>query len=225
MSVASELNRLHRASFEAPDAVFLKLAVRSHRARILTALEEVHFASSAYFDDLLIIGVPGVLSVALFAWPEPLGRARRIAIDVVRADRRALREPVSFTFELEPEERPSLEETPPVEVTLAEVVEPSTGRRQVVLGPPGRQARWTQILPAEAKLEREVQRLEKDGSPVLVLVDTRTYSYRMTCACGRVRYSKPNSLHQIGACRVCTRGERLRKRALVQYQSRRRRRG
>lgn len=203
----------------APDAVILKLALAGYRARLLEVMRATAWCASAHFE-LEVRGVPGTRTVALFVWPEPLGRARRIAIDVVRLDETTRRTPICFAYELTPAERPSVEETPPVEVTIDQFVAEVAGRRIVVMGPPEQPVRWTQILPAEAKLEREVQQLEKDGTPVFATVDTRKYCYRMTCTCGRVRYAKANSLHQIFACRVCTRADRLRKRALRQYRTR-----
>jgi len=186
---------------------------------MLEALRAHAWCASAHFE-LELKGVPGVSRVAFFAWPEPLGRARRIAVDVVRLNDSALRTPICFAYELADDERPRVEETPPVEVTIDQFVAEVAGRRIVVMGPPERPVRWTQILPAEARLEREVQQLGKDGTPIFATVNTAKYTYRMTCACGRVRYAKGNSLHQIFACRVCTRADRLRKRALRQYRTR-----
>lgn len=79
-------------------------------------------------------------------------------------------------------------------------------------------ARWDLVVPAE---RQEVFRLDAKGFPVYRTVDTREYPYRMICArCGRVRYAKRNSLHQIEYCHVCTRQDRLRRRSLTQYQQR-----
>lgn len=199
-----------------PDAAFLKLAIAVHRGRMVEALRANAFSANVHLE-LAVSGVPGVRRVALFAWPEPLGPARRVAVDVVRLDEEALRAPICFSYELEDWERPA---APPVEVTIAELALEIEGRRIVATGTAERPVRWTQILAGEARREHEVQQLDRSGGPVFATVDTSVYSYRMTCACGRVRYSKPNSLHQIFACRVCTRFERLRKRALRQYRAR-----
>jgi hypothetical protein len=57
----------------------------------------------------------------------------------------------------------------------------------------------------------EVTRIDS-GVPTLQSVDTGIYCYRLTCGCGRERYAKRNSVHQVFACRVCTRQGRLQKR-------------
>lgn len=43
-------------------------------------------------------------------------------------------------------------------------------------------------------------------------VDTAVYAYRMVCACGRIRYAKPNTLHEVRQCRLCQRETRLARR-------------
>ena len=58
------------------------------------------------------------------------------------------------------------------------------------------------------------------GREVLRSVDTHIYGWQLTCACQRVRYAKANCKHQIRACRVCTRRERLSRRAKRQRESR-----
>ncbi|APU88909.1 hypothetical protein Rctr197k_096 [Virus Rctr197k] len=198
-----------------PSAAFFKLALAPHRSAVLDALKRHAFCASVHLE-FAVAGVPGVHGVAVFAWPEPLGPARRVVIDVVRLDQTVLRAPLSVVFELQEGERPVVEETPPVEVTAAEFEDLETGRRLVTVG----EVTWSQVLPHEARLEREVQQLERDGRPVFGLVDTAVYSFRMTCGCGRVRYTRPNSLHQVHQCRVCSRADRLRKRALSQYKTR-----
>ena len=39
-------------------------------------------------------------------------------------------------------------------------------------------------------------------------VDTVKYCYRMICECGRVRFAKPNTIHEVTRCRPCRRLER-----------------
>jgi hypothetical protein len=93
---------------------------------------------------------------------------------------------------------------------------PSTRRPESirVRGPDGP---ITWHLVEHLGIASEVVRLDRDGTPVYHSVDTHTRCYAFTCRCGRVRYAPPNGLHQIGACWVCTRAARLRRRALAQY--------
>lgn len=57
------------------------------------------------------------------------------------------------------------------------------------------------------------ERMIIQGREVSVRVDVREYCYRMKCSCGRARYAKRNSVHQITKCRVCQRrDEKKRKR-------------
>lgn len=50
------------------------------------------------------------------------------------------------------------------------------------------------------------------GREVRQKVNVLVYCYRMVCSCGRFRYAKPNTLHEVTLCRVCQREERLRRR-------------
>jgi hypothetical protein len=166
-------------------------------------------------------GIPGAHRAAVFLWPEPLGRPKRVSVDVVRLDDAVLKTPIRFAFDLRPAELPEIaDETPPVVVQMEEALEDDPGRpRSVrVKGPEGA-VTWR--LVERPGHEREVQRIERGGAPVVSTVNTATYCYRLTCSlCGRVRYAKPNSIYQIFWCRVCTRMIRLRKRALTQYKAR-----
>lgn len=67
-------------------------------------------------------------------------------------------------------------------------------------------------------LKRDVKAKEavrvESGRDVLVPVDVRTYCYQMMCACGRVRYAKPNTLYEVAECRVCAHETRLARRAI-----------
>lgn len=212
----------------APDAAILKLALAPHRAVLLEAVRKTAFVAASH-HELEVRGVPGVATVALFAWPEPAGKTRRIAVDIVRLDAVKLGVPVTFAFELTPAERPIvLDELPPVVVKTYDAEEmarmdkacwPADRPRVMKLRGPEGPVVWQ--LVETPGWEKEVQQLSHDGAPVFASVDTAVYCYRLTCPrCGRVRYSKPNSLHQIFWCRVCTRTERLRKRALRQYRVR-----
>lgn len=60
-------------------------------------------------------------------------------------------------------------------------------------------------------LEAAHEERYKNGEVVRARVDTSTYCYRMSCACGRDRFARLNDLHQIALCRVCQHEERLRK--------------
>jgi hypothetical protein len=201
------------------DAAFLKLALRPRREEILEALARSEFARGEHME-LAVTGIPRVKTVALYAWPEPLGRSRCVTVDVVRVGDRVLVSPATFELELGAKERPvQKDEMPPVVVTLAEAREGSTEDDDTVRveGPEG-VIEWRRV---GAGTQREVQRLDASGVPVLADVNTEVYCYRMSCPkCGRVRYAKKNSLHQVWLCRVCTRGKRLRRRALSQYRAR-----
>lgn len=183
----------------------------------MRALAAAHFVQSVHLE-VDVDGLPNVSRVALFAWPEPLGRTQRMVVDVVRLDSQLIG-PVSFTFELSEEERPVVaDELPPVTVTLDSAPETGTRPKRLQLQGPDGLVAWELVEAVEAK---EVLQLTRAGKPIFGHVDTNVYCYRMTCPrCGRVRYSKPNSVHQVFLCRVCTRTERLRRRALSQYRAR-----
>lgn len=204
-----------------PGAAFLRLALLPHRIAMLEAVREASFARSEHLE-FVVTGVPDVARVALFVWPEPLGKTKRLAVDVVRLDGRVLSEPVSLTFELEPDERPAVPDEPvpprgdPRSINCATF--PADRRDVLVFAGPLFVVEWR--LVEEPGMEREVLRLDRLGRPVYGMVDTTDYCYRLACRCGRVRYSKPNSVHQVSACRVCTRTDQLRRRALKQYQAR-----
>jgi hypothetical protein len=171
--------------------------------------------------DLPVVGLPDVERAAFFAWPEPLGRPKRVVVDVVRLDQQLI-EPVSFAFDLTFDETPAaIDELPLVTVAApAPLLAPATRvrPRSITLESPEGPITWHLVEATDA---REVLQLSRGGKPIFGHVDTTTHCYRMTCPrCGRVRYSKPNSVHQVFLCRVCTRTERLRRRALAQYRAR-----
>lgn len=58
----------------------------------------------------------------------------------------------------------------------------------------------------------EPQAVDAAGNDVVAQVDTGTYCWALTCACGRRRYAKRNSVHQVSLCRVCTTAQRKAKR-------------
>lgn len=58
------------------------------------------------------------------------------------------------------------------------------------------------------------------GAEVIALVDTEKFPWRMTCKCGRIRFAKANSRHQVQACRVCTAKGRRARRNCAQREAR-----
>jgi hypothetical protein len=181
------------------------------------ALEDVHWARSAYLN-LNVEGVPGVRTVSVYAWPEPAGRPTRIGIDVVREGSRALAHPVSINLDLSPEERPAATTDPgeDIRVTAEDLADMDDDRPAEITLSDGRT--WQFFSRG---IQREAHDLDRQGRPIYREVDTSMYCYRMICnKCGRPRYAKRNSIHQIQYCRICTRAARLRKRAIDQCQER-----
>lgn len=187
------------------------MAVRRQAAKLREALLMVG-DSRAVHVRLQLSGVPGVSRAAVFAWPEPLGAPRRLGVDVVALDDVALPNPQRFWVDVSdrgtvPREvfpivvRPrDVEDPRPTEVRMPYVV-------------------WS--LVDGAGLQPEVRHLRKDGQPDVAMVDTSVYSYRMTCPrCGRARYAKRNSLHQVHYCRPCTQADQKRRKATRQFQQR-----
>ena len=83
-------------------------------------------------------------------------------------------------------------------------------RRAVPFSPLKPEWHITNVKNAEDQLRPE-PRVE-GGIEVVRLVDANVFYWQMVCACGRVRYAKANSRHQVKACRVCTsRGRRARR--------------
>ena len=60
----------------------------------------------------------------------------------------------------------------------------------------------------------------QEGVEVVRTVNTRTHNWRFVCPCGRIRFARANSRHQVRACRVCTRLGRLERRAKRQREAR-----
>lgn len=202
------------------DQTTLVYALSSKKPLILRALAEWHYTRPAFLDAIEIDGLPGIERVSLFAWPEPPGRPTRIGVDVVRVDESILDYAVTFGLDLKKSEWP----VPPAEsdnvIVAASEIEldfddsrPSKIKIDHV--------EW--YLCANAGVQREVRELKRDGQPIFQDVDTSVYCYKLICPrCGRARYAKRNSIHQILYCRVCTRQGRLRNRALVQFRERER---
>lgn len=84
-------------------------------------------------------------------------------------------------------------------------------RAHVIRAPSG--VVWTLVPDARA---REPARVDGLGRDVQVPVDTDVFCYRMVCLCGRIRFAKPNTLHQVVKCRVCARATRLGRRAALE---------
>lgn len=156
-------------------------------------------------------GVPGTEQAVLYAWPDPLLTPTRIGVDVVQLDDRVLDEAFQFGFELPPEEQ----------VTVVHAEEALAAWPSDSEFIPKVDAETPEWIPVPSGYSRqEVIKLTKEGKPVFRTVDTEVFCMRMICSCGRERYSKKNSIHQITACHVCTRATRLRRRSLAQYRKR-----
>lgn len=54
-----------------------------------------------------------------------------------------------------------------------------------------------------------VEHKEPDEEDALQTVDVVSYCYRMVCSCGRVRYTRPNSIYEVTRCRYCQASHRL----------------
>lgn len=200
------------------DHAFISLAISSKRREIISAVAREHFAHAALLE-CRVDGVPGLSRLGVFAWPEPPGRATRIGVDVVRLDEYVLAHPITHGFYLEPHEAPQASLSLPLPLPISQLMtddaaddSAATGAthqpRVIVFG----EVEWRLAKPA-----REVVRLDKDGNPCYREASP-TACYRLLCSrCGRARYAQRNSIHQIKYCHVCTRQQRLRRRALTQY--------
>lgn len=199
------------------DPALLGLAISSRRSDLLDALAEVGYARSAYLE-LAVRGLPGVREISLYVWPTPAGRPVHIGVDVVRLGREVLARPIVLGFDLTPDEKPDQLVSDHTVVTAADLAADLDGEdRPAVIQIGDRE--W--LLVAHRGTQKEVQDLDADGRPLFKDVETSVYCYRLVCPrCGRARFAKRNSIHQIKFCRVCTRQERLRRRALSQYRMR-----
>lgn len=205
-SRGSETSRLEPAR----DATFLKIALGGHRKQIVAALSRSHFTRSVHLE-LDIVGVPAIRTVALFAWPLPPRRPLLMALDIVRLNTHVLDEPIRLEYKLSARDAPAVIEEPAERILAGEPV-------RVVDSPYG-SIQWYAV--GSAGHEREALRFERDGSLIVGTVNTKSFPFRMACPeCGRFRYAKANSLHQVFLCRVCTRQDQLRRRALAQYRAR-----
>jgi len=179
-------------------------------------MEDVRFARSSYLD-LPVSGLPNVKRLSVFVWPEPPGRPNRIGVDVVRLDETVLDRPISWGFDLTPDERPIAADEPDVVVGVEELEARLDDDRPEIIRFGSTEWHLVTGMPPQP----EVERLGPDGQPIVVYVDIDVACYKLQCPrCGRARYSKRNSVHQIRYCRVCTRADRLRTRALTQYKAR-----
>ena len=195
------------------NAAFLVLAVSQRRAEILRALSAQRYARAQYLE-LGVEGVPAVSRVSVYAWPEPPGRPTRIGVDIVRIGIDVLERPITAGFDLTPEETPP---RAPTIVTAADLEATFDDDRPAVIT--YGQAEWR--LVDGLGQQQEVVAIDRTGAPMTQTVDTGIFCYRLICPrCGRVRYAQRNSIHQIKYCRVCTRQDRLRSRALKQYRDR-----
>jgi hypothetical protein len=157
-----------------------------------------------------VAGVPGVERVVFFAWPDPLTEPSRIGVDVVQLDDAVLDDAVRLGFDLE-----DASTTVTAEEALAVWPGESSPLQHQQPGTRG----WHRVDGGQ--ILKEVTSLTAAGHPVFREIDTDVHCYRLVCPnCGRERYAKPNSLHQIDRCHVCTRQNRLRRRSLAQYKQR-----
>jgi hypothetical protein len=170
--------------------------------------------------DVAVDGVPGIVRVSVFAWPEPPGHPNRVGIDIVRAGDYVLKTPITTGLDLTPSERPA---NPPhqeeIVITAEELEGELEDTRPAIIK--YRESVWQ--LCATVTTAREVRALDTDGRPVFAEVNTKTHSYKLICPkCGRTRYAQRNCLKQIKYCHVCTIADRRRRRALAQYRRRQR---
>jgi transposase-like protein len=187
------------------------MAVRAAKARLETALRDVGY-SRAVHVRLRLDSVPGVETVAVYAWPEPLGAPKRVGVDIVAVNDKTLSKPKRLWLDVAHGEAVPREAIPVV-VLPRDVIDPrpTEVRMEYVV--------W--VLVDGVGKQPEVRKLTCDGQPEVDLVDTSVYSYRMTCPrCGRARYAKRNSIHQIRYCRPCTQADQKRRKAVSQYQKR-----
>jgi len=201
----------------------LTLTVSSKRSEILRALEPGRFTRQAYLT-LEVTGLPEVGTLSLFAWPEPAGRPVRIGVDIVRINTALLPYSLTAGFELTAEERSAvpavLADDRAGQLTALDLKHDLEDARPetILIG----STEWT--LCPQGRIEREVRKLDDNGRPIFHEVDVGIYCYRLVCArCGRARYARRNSIHQIQYCRVCTAQDQYRRRALNQYLQRARR--
>lgn len=66
---------------------------------------------------------------------------------------------------------------------------------------------WAPAPPGE---QREVARVRRDGQAEYRVVDTREFSWQLTCPCGRIRYVRPSERDRVTRCRPCTTAARSR---------------
>lgn len=91
---------------------------------------------------------------------------------------------------------PDLQYGEPVYVTVRATDLPSTSV-------PGRDGtRWAPVVGGGFRAEP--QSIDAATNDVIAQVDTGVYCWALHCDCGRVRYAKRNSIHQVSLCRVCT---------------------
>lgn len=184
---------------------FLRIALGKKRGEIVRILQDDQF-TKAEFVELEVAGVPGVERVVFFAWPDPLTEPSRIGVDVVQLDDEVLDDAVRLGFELD---------DPSTTVTAEEALAVWPGESSPIKKSSG----WHRVEGGQ--IRREVTTLTASGRPVFREVDTDIHCFRLVCPnCGRERYARPNSIHQIDRCHVCTRQNRLRRRSLAQYKQR-----
>lgn len=78
----------------------------------------------------------------------------------------------------------------------------------IIIGPTG--VVWHRVEQAGGSIREPVK--QHRGRDVMWDVDPHTHRYRMVCACGRVRYARPNTIHEVTKCRICQNTQRRKQR-------------
>lgn len=194
------------------DTQFLRIALGRKKDVIVQCLKDVSFRK-AEFIELKTEGLPGVDRAVFFAWPDPPLHPIRIGVDVVQLDDKVLDEAIRLGFDVPMDLQGTV-----VHAEEALALWPAEAEPGNMANPKTTAMAWHKV--DEGQIRREVLKLTKEGKPIFRQVDTAEFCMRMVCTCGRERYSKPNSIHQITACHVCTKNARLRRRSLAQFRTR-----
>lgn len=171
----------------------MTLAVLSKRSEIVSRVE-----TRSTWIELPLAGIPDVAKVGLRAWPEPARAPIQIGVEITQVNGATLAHPISFVIALDKRQVP-----PPLEVVDLDDHRPA----HISFG----SVEWFLVAPGH---QNEVRAIDAHGRAVYREVDTSIYAYRLDCSrCGRVRYARRNTLHQIQYCWVCTSQIRLHRRA------------
>lgn len=171
-------------------------------------VRRVSGASKGLLFELPVESAPGsaLSQIIFYAWPDPPGIFRAALLDVVRLDDCTLDPPLSFAFDLRTGSLRPRAPTPPARPPPP-LGDAASSTSVWAPAPPPDQ------LPAPT----EPVGFSPRGRLLYRTVDTATHSRQFTCACGRVRFVRPNSTHQVSLCHPCARQAHLRRRALAQF--------